>query len=150
MLLCFFCWSCHTVVRQRWRSDSSSVFKGHTSRIYIRVRKWGRTKIRWLWRVYITSVHMLFSPLLTVLVVYFFLACWAAGTAISSGLVVPMLWVFYHNWFLWFYLLQWFLRSCTPLEIDSRILERLGQLCKIMSFGFQCLNNVFDAFSVLI
>ena len=37
------------------------------------------------------QVFVLFSPLLTVLVVYFILACWAAGTAISSGLVVPML-----------------------------------------------------------
>lgn len=32
-----------------------------------------------------------FSSLFTVLVVYFLLACWVAGTAISSGLVVPML-----------------------------------------------------------
>ncbi|XP_028399217.1 chloride channel protein C-like [Dendronephthya gigantea] len=49
------------------------------------------------------AIHHLFSrdthreftygPLLTVLVVYFILACWAAGTSISSGLVVPMLFI---------------------------------------------------------
>ena len=32
-----------------------------------------------------------FRSLFTVLVIYFLLACWSAGTAISSGLVVPML-----------------------------------------------------------
>ncbi|XP_074627638.1 chloride channel protein C-like [Acropora palmata] len=49
------------------------------------------------------AIHHLFSrdtphelgyaSLFTVLVVYFLLACWAAGTAISSGLVVPMLFI---------------------------------------------------------
>eukprot|EP00117_Sycon_ciliatum_P020983 scpid66345/ scgid0160/ Chloride channel protein D len=39
------------------------------------------------------STHLEFTagPLITVLVLYFSLACWAAGSAISSGLVVPML-----------------------------------------------------------
>jgi len=31
--------------------------------------------------------------LITVLIIYYILACWAAGTAISSGLVVPMLFI---------------------------------------------------------
>ena len=29
--------------------------------------------------------------MLTMLVIYYIMACWAAGTYISSGLVVPML-----------------------------------------------------------
>ena len=47
------------------------------------------------------AIHHLFSrnthlefdypALLTVLPIYFLLACWAAGTSISSGIVVPML-----------------------------------------------------------
>ncbi|RDD45840.1 Chloride channel protein A [Trichoplax sp. H2] len=47
------------------------------------------------------AIHRLFSrqtylqfdigPLATVLVLYFTLACWTAGSAVSSGLVVPML-----------------------------------------------------------
>lgn len=47
------------------------------------------------------TIHHLFSrnthlqfdyfPLFVMLVFYYFLACWSAGTAISSGLVVPML-----------------------------------------------------------
>ncbi|XP_078688574.1 chloride channel protein C-like isoform X1 [Branchiostoma floridae x Branchiostoma belcheri] len=46
------------------------------------------------------AIHHLFSrethhefsygPLFSVLAIYFFLACWTAGSAISSGLVVPM------------------------------------------------------------
>ena len=50
-----------------------------------------------------TGIHRLFSrktsamlgagELAVVLVVYFFLACWAAGTFVSSGLVVPMLFI---------------------------------------------------------
>ena len=32
-----------------------------------------------------------YFPLLTMLLFYYWLACWAAGTYISSGLVVPML-----------------------------------------------------------
>ncbi|XP_073241791.1 chloride channel protein D-like [Porites lutea] len=49
------------------------------------------------------AIHRLFSrntpdklgyaSLFTVLVIYFLLACWSAGTAISSGLVVPMLFI---------------------------------------------------------
>lgn len=49
------------------------------------------------------AIHHLFSrdtpyefgyaALFTVLVIYFLLACWSAGTAISSGLVVPMLFI---------------------------------------------------------
>ncbi|XP_078602296.1 chloride channel protein B-like isoform X3 [Branchiostoma floridae x Branchiostoma japonicum] len=34
-----------------------------------------------------------YAPLLTVLAIYFTLACWCAGSAISSGLVVPMLFI---------------------------------------------------------
>ena len=47
------------------------------------------------------AIHHLFSrtthlqfdwgPLLALLPYYFLVVCWAAGTAISSGLVVPML-----------------------------------------------------------
>ena len=39
------------------------------------------------------STHLQFgyASLVTALVFYFLLACWSAGTAISSGLVVPML-----------------------------------------------------------
>ena len=32
-----------------------------------------------------------YFPLLTMLLFYYWMACWAAGTYISSGLVVPML-----------------------------------------------------------
>ena len=39
----------------------------------------------------IICVSLSCSSLFTVLVIYFLLACWSAGTAISSGLVVPML-----------------------------------------------------------
>ena len=38
-----------------------------------------------------THVEFDYGPLVTVLVVYFVLACWSAGTAVSVGLVVPML-----------------------------------------------------------
>lgn len=44
-------------------------------------------------RLFSRETHMEFQfvPLLSVMSIYFFCACWSAGTAISSGLVVPML-----------------------------------------------------------
>jgi chloride channel 7 len=38
-----------------------------------------------------TQKEFTFGSLFAVLVVYFFLSCWCAGTFIASGLVVPML-----------------------------------------------------------
>jgi len=40
-----------------------------------------------------TPYELGYAALFTVLVIYFLLACWSAGTAISSGLVVPMLFI---------------------------------------------------------
>ena len=43
--------------------------------------------------LYSRNTHLQFNyfPLLTMLLFYYWMACWAAGTYISSGLVVPML-----------------------------------------------------------
>lgn len=38
-----------------------------------------------------TPLELGYGPLLSVLVLYWSLSCWSAGTFISSGLVVPML-----------------------------------------------------------
>ena len=38
-----------------------------------------------------THLELNYGPLFAVLVYYFIMACWASGTSISSGLVVPML-----------------------------------------------------------
>lgn len=38
-----------------------------------------------------THLQFSYSTLLSILPIYFFLACWASGSAISSGIVVPML-----------------------------------------------------------
>ncbi|XP_073241792.1 chloride channel protein C-like [Porites lutea] len=40
-----------------------------------------------------TPYELGYASLFSVLVIYFLLACWSAGTAISSGLVVPMLFI---------------------------------------------------------
>ncbi|XP_048583909.1 chloride channel protein D [Nematostella vectensis] len=40
-----------------------------------------------------TPFELGYASLFTVLIVYFLLACWSAGSAISSGLVVPMLFI---------------------------------------------------------
>ncbi|XP_022809140.1 chloride channel protein A-like [Stylophora pistillata] len=40
-----------------------------------------------------TAYELGYASLCSVLVIYFLLACWSAGTAISSGLVVPMLFI---------------------------------------------------------
>ncbi|XP_031558101.1 chloride channel protein D-like isoform X2 [Actinia tenebrosa] len=40
-----------------------------------------------------THFELGYASLFTVLVVYFLLACWSAGSAVSSGLVVPMLFI---------------------------------------------------------
>lgn len=46
-----------------------------------------------IWKSGETTVFFfsLLRSLCSVLVIYFLLACWSAGSAISSGLVVPML-----------------------------------------------------------
>lgn len=43
--------------------------------------------------LYSRNTHLQFDyfPLLTMLIFYYWISCWAAGTYISSGLVVPML-----------------------------------------------------------
>ena len=40
---------------------------------------------------FISCPQFNYFPLLTMLLFYYWMACWAAGTYISSGLVVPML-----------------------------------------------------------
>ncbi|XP_071958229.1 chloride channel protein C-like isoform X2 [Antedon mediterranea] len=40
-----------------------------------------------------THWEFTFGPLFTVLIFYFFMACWSCGPSISSGLVVPMLYI---------------------------------------------------------
>lgn len=38
-----------------------------------------------------THLEFDYAALITVLVIYFIIACWAAGVSMSVGLVVPML-----------------------------------------------------------
>lgn len=40
-----------------------------------------------------THLQFGFGSLLTMLVIYFLLICWATGTSVASGALVPMLWV---------------------------------------------------------
>lgn len=52
----------------------------------------GQTALRVLFS---RRTHLQFNyvSLLSILPIYFILACWASGSAVASGIVVPMLWV---------------------------------------------------------
>ncbi len=59
-----------------------------------------------------THLELYYPTLCTVLPIYFLMACWAAGTSISSGLVVPMLYVSGPPHFQMCLLSAWFLSLC--------------------------------------
>lgn len=69
----------HTIHRKGAYSESATLFFG--------------TGEQAVYHLFSKHTHKQFSyaSMATMLVIYFFMACWSAGTYISSGLVVPML-----------------------------------------------------------
>ena len=47
------------------------------------------------------------------LAIYFFFICWSTGTAVSSGALVPMLWVMFYNLLLAKIFIQDYVITCS-------------------------------------
>ena len=73
------------------------------------------------------GTHWEFSyiPLVTVLLLYFAMACWSCGPHISAGLVVPMLWV------VLFSIQNFYYHLITKIEALQRSWNNFHNFCKL-------------------